>query len=184
MLAREARASVGGVDLPPIVVMGVSGSGKSTVGAALAARVGGVFLDADDFHPKANVAKMSQGIPLNDVDRAPWLDIVGKEMRRRQGEGRVVVMACSALKRKYRERIRAEAPATFFVLLTGTREELERRMQARHGHFMPPSLLDSQLETLEPLASDENGVTVNIHGTKEQVVDRTLDAVTHGHRPA
>jgi gluconokinase len=93
-------------------------------------------------------------------------------------------MACSALKRKYRERIRAEAPATFFVLLTGTREELERRMQARHGHFMPPSLLDSQLETLEPLASAENGATVNIHGTKEQVVDRALDAVTRGHRPA
>lgn len=172
------------MDLPPIVVMGVSGSGKTTVGEALAQRVGGVFLDADDFHPKANVEKMSSGIPLNDADRAPWLDIVGKEMRKRQGEGRVVVMACSALKRKYRERIRAEEPAAFFVLLTGTREELERRLQARHGHFMPPSLLDSQLDTLEPLGSNEHGATINIHGTKEQVVDRALDAATHSGRPA
>ena len=124
---------------------------------------------------------MSQGTPLNDADRAPWLDIVGKEIRKRQGEGRTVVMACSALKRKYRERIRAEEPAAFFVLLTGTREELERRMQARHGHFMPASLLDSQLDTLEPLGSNEHGATVNIHGTKEQVVDRVLDAATHSH---
>jgi carbohydrate kinase (thermoresistant glucokinase family) len=172
------------VDLPPIVVMGVSGSGKTTVGTALAERVGGVFLDADDLHPAANVHKMSQGIPLNDADRAPWLDIVGKEIRKRQGEGRTVVMACSALKRKYRERIRAEEPAAFFVLLTGTREELERRMQARHGHFMPASLLDSQLDTLEPLGSNEHGATVNIHGTKQQVVDRVLDAATHSKRPA
>ncbi|MGN6741935.1 MAG: gluconokinase [Amnibacterium sp.] len=172
------------MDLPPIVVMGVSGSGKSTVGAGLAARVGGVFLDADDFHPAANVEKMSSGIPLNDADRAPWLDIVGSQMRRLQGEGRVVVMACSALKRKYRERIRAEEPATFFLLLTGTREELERRMQARHGHFMPPSLLDSQLDTLEPLGTHEHGATISIHGSKEQVVDRALDAITHSGRPA
>ncbi len=164
--------------------MGVSGSGKSTVGAALAQRVGGVFLDADDLHPAANVHKMSSGIPLTDEDRAPWLDIVGKEMRKRQGEGRPIVIACSALKRKYRERIRAEEPAAFFVLLTGTREELERRLQARHGHFMPPSLLDSQLDTIEPLGSNEHGATVNIHGTKEQVVDRALDAVTHSQRPA
>jgi gluconokinase len=172
------------VDLPPIVVMGVSGSGKSTVAEGIAARVGGVYLDADEFHPAANVAKMSAGIPLNDADRAPWLDRVGKEIRKRQGEGRVVVMACSALKRKYRERIRAEEPAVFFVLLTGTREELERRLQARHGHFMPPSLLDSQLDSLEPLASDENGATINIHGTKEQVVDRAVEAATHSRGPA
>lgn len=172
------------MDLPPIVVMGVSGSGKSTVGADLAKRVGGVFLDADDLHPKANVEKMSRGIPLTDEDRAPWLDTVGKAIRQRQGEGRVVVMACSALKRKYRERIRAEMPSAFFVLLVGTREELERRLQARHGHFMPPSLLDSQLDTLEPLGSNEHGATVNIHGSKEQVVDRALDAVASSRRPA
>jgi gluconokinase len=172
------------VDLPPIVVMGVSGSGKTTVGTALAKRIGGVFLDADDFHPAANVHKMSQGTPLNDADRAPWLDIVGKEIRKRQGEGRTVVMACSALKRKYRERIRAEEPAAFFVLLTGTREELERRMQARHGHFMPASLLDSQLDTLEPLGSNEHGAAVNIHGSEQQVVDRVLDAAAHSKRPA
>jgi len=170
------------VDLPPIVVMGVSGSGKTTVGSALAERIGGVFLDADDLHPAANVDKMSKGFPLNDTDRAPWLDIVGKEMRKRQGEGRTVVVACSALKRKYRERIRAEEPAAFFVLLAGTREELERRMQARHGHFMPASLLDSQLDTLEPLGTNEHGATVNIHGTEEQVVDRVLDAATHSRR--
>jgi gluconokinase len=165
------------VSLPPIVVMGVSGAGKSTIAKAVADRIGGVYLDADDFHPASNVHKMSSGVPLTDEDRAPWLDAVGREMRRRNGDGRPVIMACSALKRKYRERIRAEEPSAFFVLLTATRDELERRLQERKGHFMPPSLLDSQLATLEPLASNERGTTVNVHGTEQAVVQRVVEAV-------
>jgi carbohydrate kinase (thermoresistant glucokinase family) len=171
------------MDLPPIVVMGVSGAGKSTVAAALAQRIGGVYVDADDLHPAANVHKMASGIPLTDEDRAPWLDAVGKALRSSVG-GRPVIVACSALKRKYRERIRAEAPRAFFVLLTGTRDELERRLRARKGHFMPASLLDSQLATLEPLASAERGATVNIHGDPAAVVSRVLAAVEQGHPQA
>jgi gluconokinase len=169
--------SVGPMTVPPIVVMGVSGAGKSTIAEALAERLGGVYLDADAFHPASNVSKMSHGVPLTDEDRLPWLSAVGRAIREHTGGGRPVVMACSALRRIYRERIRAEEPGAYFILLTATREELERRLQARKGHFMPPSLLDSQLATLEPLASNERGVTINVHGSEKDVVDRALAAV-------
>ena len=164
--------------LPPIVVMGVSGSGKTTVAQALAARIDdGVFLDADDFHPAANVARMRAGIALDDVARAPWLTGVGNAMRDVAARGQTPVMACSALKRAYRRRILAQEPETLFVLLDVRREELERRMHARRGHFMPASLLASQLATLEPLSASEPGVTVPVRGQGADVTERVLAAV-------
>ncbi len=148
-----------------IVVMGVSGCGKSSVGLALAEALGARFIDGDDLHPEANKAKMAAGIPLNDDDRWPWLDLVGEAL----AESNTVV-ACSALKRVYRERILAAAPGTFFVHLHGTRELLAQRMNARPNHFMPVSLLDSQLNTLELLGADEPGVMLDIALPIDQLV--------------
>lgn len=141
---------------PRIVVMGPSGSGKTAVGAALAVDYAVTFVDADDLHPAANVAKMESGTPLNDDDRMPWLDRVGERLA--QGDG--VVVACSALARRYRDRIRRSAPDVVFVELLVSREELDRRMRSRQ-HFMPPALLESQLSTLEHLEADEPGVAVS-----------------------
>lgn len=140
-----------------IVVMGPSGSGKSTVGACLAETVGARFVDGDDLHPAANVRKMAAGIPLDDRDREPWLRLVGETL---QGEERIVI-ACSALKRVYRDLIRAQAPETFFAELAIGRAVLEDRMRLRADHFMPPALLDSQLQTLESLEADEPGIRVD-----------------------
>jgi gluconokinase len=160
---------------PPLVVMGVSGSGKTTVAEALAARIdGGVALDADSLHSAANVAKMHAGHALNDEDRAPWLTAVGRAMADVTRAGGVPVMACSALKHAYRLRILAEEPEALFVLLDVARPELERRMHARKGHFMPASLLDSQLATLERLTPDEPGVTVAVDGPADDVEDAVL----------
>ncbi|MBN9213368.1 MAG: gluconate kinase [Microbacterium sp. SCN 70-200] len=136
-----------------IVVMGPSGSGKTAVGAALAVDLAVDFIDADDLHPAANVAKMSQGTPLDDDDRWPWLDIVAQTLRDMPGGG---VIACSALARRYRDRILQTAPDAVFVELTVDRDELDRRMRTRE-HFMPPALLDSQMAALEHLAPDEPG---------------------------
>ena len=152
-----------------IVVAGVSGSGKSTVGALLAARLDVPFADADDLHPASNVAKMAGGSALDDDDRWPWLAAVGRELAGASATG--LVMACSALTRRYRDAILAEAPAVRFVLLEAGHELLERRMLARTDHFMPASLLDSQLATLEPLADDEPGVAVANVGAPTDVVD-------------
>jgi gluconokinase len=144
--------------MPLLVVMGVSGSGKSTVGSALAAELRVPFVDADDLHPLANVEKMASGIPLTDDDRWPWLRLVGERLAGAGATGMVV--ACSALKRSYRDAIRAEAPGVRFVFLDASRALLEARVANRPTHFMPASLLDSQLAALEPLASDEPGITV------------------------
>ncbi|MGN7965533.1 gluconokinase [Microbacterium sp. 22179] len=139
-----------------IIVMGPSGCGKSTVGLALAESIGARFIDADDLHPITNVDKMAAGIPLDDDDRMPWLGVVGRAL---QADDRIVI-ACSALRRIYRDAIRAESSDAFFAELTVDRAALEERMRARTDHFMPAALLDSQLATLESLESDENGIRV------------------------
>ena len=149
-----------------VIAMGVSGSGKSTVGALLAEQLGGEFLDGDDLHPAANVAKMAAGIPLDDDDRAPWLREIGARMAAAPG---TMVIGCSALKRSYRDIIRSAAPDTVFVHMHGTRELLAERMAARPGHFMPLSLLDSQLETLQELEPDERGATFDIAEPPAQI---------------
>jgi carbohydrate kinase (thermoresistant glucokinase family) len=153
-----------------IVVMGVSGCGKSSVGIALADALGARFIDGDDLHPAANKAKMSAGIPLDDDDRWPWLDLVSKALAEAGG----TVIACSALKRVYRERILAGAPNTFFVHLDGSREILEQRLGSRTGHFMPATLLDSQLATLEPLAGDEPGAVIDIDQPISQIIGEAV----------
>lgn len=155
----------------PIVVMGVSGSGKSTIAAALAARVGGTFLDADDFHPPANVAKMRAGIPLTDEDRMPWLaQVADAAVAAEQRDGTAVV-ACSALRRIYRDALRAVSPEAFFVQLDGSAELLAQRIGARTDHFMPATLLDSQLALLEPLGPEERGAVVAIDAAPAEIVE-------------
>ncbi|WP_280387550.1 gluconokinase [Nocardia wallacei] len=144
-------------DQRSIVVMGVSGAGKTTVGERLAAALGVEYADGDDFHPAENVAKMSAGVPLDDADRWPWLDAVGAWLAERPGRG---VASCSALKREYRDRLRAAAPTAFFVDLEVPYDELKRRMSARTGHFMRARMLDSQLAIRQPLAPGEPGITV------------------------
>jgi gluconokinase len=147
--------------------MGVSGSGKSTVGAALAGRLGVPFEDGDDLHPTANVEKMARGEPLDDSDRRPWLEMVGRWLANHADGG---VVACSALKRTYRDQLRHHSENVEFLLLHGDRDVLERRQTLRAGHFMPASLLSSQLATLEPLQSDERGMTVDLDDPVEQIV--------------
>ncbi|MTE18339.1 gluconokinase [Streptomyces sp. TRM43335] len=148
--------------------MGVSGSGKTTVGTALAESLGVPYADADDFHPPSNVEKMTSGVPLTDEDRRPWLDAIAAWLRERGGRGGVVT--CSALKRRYRDRLREAAPELFFVHLNGSAELIASRMSARKGHFMPPELLKSQIDTLEALEEDEAGAVVPIDGTVEETV--------------
>lgn len=162
----------------PIVVMGVSGCGKSTVAAALAAELGGVYLDADDFHPPANVAKMAAGVPLTDADRMPWLGVVGDAMAAATARGELVVVACSALRRAYRDVLRAAVVDTFFVQLDGPPELLAARITARAEHFMPPALLASQLALLEPLAPDERGSVVSIDAPVLEVVTEARERWT------
>ncbi len=153
---------------PLIVVMGVSGSGKSTVGAALAASLGIPFADADDLHPEANVERMAAGHPLTDEDRWPWLALVGEALAAASGTG--LVMACSALRRAYRDAIRASAPDAMFVHLDPPRALLEERMRVRTGHYMPASLLESQLATLEQLEPHERGIVVRDGGPAGELV--------------
>ena len=164
----------------PIVVMGVSGSGKSTVGAALAQRLRVPFADADDFHPEANVAKMSAGHALNDEDRHPWLDAIGDWLANHCGEGGV--MSCSALKRKYRDQLRKHCPQVRFLHLSGSPEVVGRRQASRPGHFMPASLLASQFDTLEPLEADEHGVVVDVDQDIDAVVENYLTATEQENR--
>ena len=156
-----------------MVVMGVSGCGKSSVGEEIARLTSAQFVDGDDLHPEANKAKMGAGIPLDDNDRWPWLDRVGEVLAGPKG----AIVACSALKRVYRDRIRAAAPGTVFVHLDGSRELLLERISARVNHFMPASLLDSQLAILEPLGSDENGVTLPITASVKSLAMAAVAAV-------
>jgi len=161
--------------MSPIVVMGVSGSGKSTVGAALAQRLGVPFADADDFHPPANIAKMTVGSPLDDDDRYPWLEAIGRWLAERSTEGGV--MSCSALKRKYRDQLRTHCAQTEFVHLSGSPEVIAARQASRPGHFMPASLMASQFATLEPLQPDERGVTIDVDHDIDWIVARYLAQV-------
>ncbi|GAA2594015.1 gluconokinase [Streptomyces axinellae] len=158
-----------------VVVMGVAGTGKTTVGRLLAEALEVPYAEADAFHPPANVAKMSAGIPLDDADRAPWLDAIGAWAHRHQRRGGVV--SCSALKRAYRDRLRAAAPGVFHLHLTGDRALIARRMAAREDHFMPVALLDSQFATLQPLEPDELGVTVSVAPGPQVVVEHALSAL-------
>jgi gluconokinase len=158
----------------PLVVMGVSGSGKSTVGAALAQRLRVPFADADDLHPPENIAKMSAGQALDDDDRYPWLEAVGRWLAEHPDGG---VMGCSALKRKYRDQLRGHVPELRFLMLEGSRAVIERRQASRPGHFMPASLLDSQFSTLEPLAPDENGVVLDVDQGVDQIVQGYVDTI-------
>lgn len=145
--------------------MGVSGSGKSTVGELLAQQLGCSYVDGDDLHPESNIAKMSAGTPLTDADRWPWLSAIGQLLV----DERAGVVGCSALKRAYRDHIRSYAPDVVFVHVHGTPELLRERMKQRSGHFMPDSLLDSQLATLEPLEADETGRVFDIAAPPEQI---------------
>jgi carbohydrate kinase (thermoresistant glucokinase family) len=154
-----------------VVVMGVSGSGKSTVGAALATRLGVDFMDGDALHPEANVAKMHSGQPLTDEDRWPWLERIGEWLAARS-DG---VIVCSALRRAYRDRIRYRAPDAVMLHLAGAEATIAGRLAHRGGHFMPPSLLGSQFATLEPLQPDERGVVVDVRAPVDEVIDRAYD---------
>lgn len=155
---------------PPLIVMGVSGSGKSTIGTALAAALGIEFIDGDDLHPSANKAKMAAGNPLNDEDRAPWLEIIAERIGSELTDGRPIVVACSSLKRKYRDQLVSYAPSTVFVHLTGERAIISERQSHRVHEYMPNTLLDSQFSTLEPLQSDERKIIVDLTLTPEEIV--------------
>jgi len=158
-----------------LVVMGVSGSGKSTVGAALAQRLRVPFADADDFHPEANVAKMTAGHALDDDDRRPWLEAIGEWLSEHRDGG---VVSCSALKRAYRDQLREHLPGALFVHLDGSRDVIARRQSSRPGHFMPASLLDSQFATLEPLEPDENGIIIDVDQSVDAIVQEYVDRTT------
>lgn len=153
--------------------MGVSGSGKSTVGAALAQRMGVPFVDADTLHPPANIAKMTAGEPLDDDDRYPWLDQVGEWLAAHRDGG---VASCSALKRSYRDQLRVHCPGVEFLHLSGSPELIGGRLAARSGHFMPAALLRSQFDALEPLGVDESGVTVGIGQDIDAIIDTFVAA--------
>jgi len=172
-MSQRPRATAGSVR--HLVVMGVSGSGKTTVAKELAARLGYEFAEGDDFHPPANVEKMSAGVPLDDADRQPWLRGLADWARKRHQQGVSTVMTCSALRRRYRDVLREGAAGTCFVHLKVDRDRLVQRMSGRR-HFMPPSLLDSQLDALEPLGPDEDGVTVEVTDEPaERVVQEVVE---------
>lgn len=148
------------------LIMGVSGCGKTTVGKRLAEETGAVFLDADDFHPAANLAKMAAGQPLTDEDRQPWLAIVAEKIRTLADAP--FVLACSALRESYRQQLLAACPGMKIIHLHGSRELLLERLQKRQGHFMPASLLDSQLATLEPPAA---ALTLNVALSPQELIE-------------
>ncbi|GAB4491884.1 MAG: gluconokinase [Anaerolineales bacterium] len=153
------------------VIMGVSGSGKTAVGQALAQKLGWDFFDADDFHPPKNIAKMAAGIPLDDSDRAPWLDALHDLISASLKAGRPGVLACSALKERYRQRLLEDNPGTQIVYLKGSYELILQRMEARAGHYMKPAMLQSQFETLE---EPQNALTVDIAAPLSAIVEKIM----------
>ncbi|SDF35131.1 gluconate kinase, SKI family [Blastococcus fimeti] len=171
---------------PPttVVVMGVSGSGKTTVAERLAERLDWEFAEGDDFHPRANVEKMAAGHPLDDDDRWPWLRTIGGWIDQREATGRSVVVTCSALKRSYRDLLREGRPSVWFAHVTADATVIRDRIEHRSGHYMPASLLDSQLATLEPLGPDEAGAEVDGAGSPDSVVDDLITALGDRARPS
>jgi len=165
---------------PLVVVMGVSGSGKTTVGQAVAARLHLQYEDADAFHPQANIDKMAAGHPLDDDDRAPWLAAIGRWLAAHDDTGGVV--SCSALHRSYRDTLRSFAPRVRFLHLHGDGEVIAERMRRRPGHFMKVDMLRSQIETLEPLADDEPGVRADITRPVDEIVEDFVSSQQIGDR--
>jgi gluconokinase len=156
------------------VVMGVCGCGKSAIGKSLAAALDVPFLEGDAFHPAANVAKMAAGTALDDADRAGWLLTLQAEIAAARARGEGLVLACSALKRRYRDVLRAADPGLRFAHLTGARSLIAARMQSRTAHYMPTSLLDSQLRDLEPLGAGETGIELDVGNTPAAIVEQVL----------
>jgi gluconokinase len=162
-----------------LVVMGVSGSGKSTIGERLAGRLGWTYEDGDKFHPAGNVAKMSAGHPLSDADRWPWLRAIAEEIDRVCAAGQRAVIACSALKRTYRDILLHGRSDVRIIYLKGTKELIASRLGQRKHHFMPPGLLDSQFRTLEPPSADEHPLTVSIDAAVEAIVEDIVKQLQH-----
>jgi len=161
-----------------LVVMGVSGSGKTTVASMLAGRLGWAFAEGDDFHPAANIDKMHRGVPLDDDDRLPWLRAIAARIDRWRENGESGIITCSALKRRYRAIIIGDRPNVRLVYLKGDTETIRRRLVARHGHFMPPSLLQSQFEALEEPTPDERPIVVRVDAGVAPLVDEVIAALT------
>jgi gluconokinase len=158
-----------------VILMGVAGSGKTAVGKDVARRLNWLFLDADDFHPAANIEKMKHGIPLNDQDRVPWLRTLRDELRRLLAEGRSVILACSALKESYRQLLGDDVAAMSFVLLDVDQETIRQRLQHRSAHFFPKELMDSQFAALE---KPKDAIIVDARRPLEEVTDRVVQAVS------
>ncbi|MUK00963.1 AAA family ATPase [Vibrio cholerae] len=158
-----------------VVVMGISGSGKTTIATQLAERLGWVYAEADEFHPAENIAKMTSGTPLTDEDRWPWLESMRNWMTAQAQSGRSTVVTCSALRRSYRDVLAEAEGRVRFVHLLGDTDLILERMKTRSGHFMPESLLPSQISTLEPLEADEQGVRIENTGTPDQVTNDVID---------
>ena len=176
------RESDGVVDVTHVVLMGVASSGKTTLALELRRRLGWPYAEADDFHPRANIDKMSAGTPLTDEDRWPWLAAIRDWLTQEARAGRSTIVTCSALRLAYRDVLREAEGRVRFVHLAADAALLQERMAHRSGHFMPPALLPSQLATLEPLRDGEDGITIAVDVPLADVADRTVAAL--GLRPA
>jgi len=174
VLLRSQTCGVQTLATRSIVVMGVEGCGKSTVGAALARRLGFSFIEGDDLQPSDNIARMASGHPLTDAEREPWLQAVGERLA---SEPRGAVAACSALKRAYRDALREYVPSMYSVMLTGSEALIASRIATRHHTYMPASLLESQFSILEPLQGDERGVVVDVSPAPDAIVERVVQAL-------
>jgi gluconokinase len=159
------------------MIMGVSGAGKTTLGIALARRLGWAFIECDDLHPAANIEKMRRGVPLDDADRAPWLGIIAERLRGLSHSRTSAVVACSALKAPYRRRLFSECDDLLLVYLRARPQDTQIRLNDRRGHFMPASLLESQFEALEEPTAGESPVTLDAHAALEQNLNSALEAI-------
>lgn len=167
--------------LPPLIVMGVSGCGKSSVGEALAARFAVPYIEGDAMHPPANIAKMSAGTPLNDDDRWPWLDALAARLKAEAAQNGGAIASCSSLKKIYRDRLQAgSGPQSRFIFLDCSRKTLERNQSERIGHFMPPSLLDSQLATLEPPYDEPRAIVIDGNQPFDAVIESIVAKLEQG----